>query len=273
MADQTKYQTLTSFFAYPFGIAPDESEVLRLAKNYESYRNNYKIRLKGICQIDDVFYYHIIVPSESQKTKYLGNYSYDVVIRFFAENPAVKAMQSLGQYYVQFYSNCPSFMFTYAYIYKQEGYLIEALYDKLDPDYINVPPTKTNPSMKKCYDKSIYMATRFLLENPWGYLSKNSINTLWGVKKDQEKFFEDISDFKSVKLDQEVINEEKKLQKQTTAKGRNQIKRNLRKIDKKIAAHNKVSGSPAIHTIKKINGEAHIVRKKGARRTTQRRRK
>ena len=202
-----KYQTLTEFVVSPFGN--------RDVQKYDEYESKYKefilsnrIRVYGMCIVEGSYYFHIKVPSES-KTSKDGKYEYDVVIRFFTENTDISKEGHLRNYNIQFFSNSPSFIYKYAYLYKKEGYLINALYNKLDPSYFNTPPEKSNPDMKLSYDKSIYFACRYLSDKQFRYLDKKG--HILNKKIDSKKFFSNISDFKSIKMDQAILSEEKKL--------------------------------------------------------------
>ena len=201
----SKYQTLSGFLLAPFKNANVEKDVTYDSK-YRNFVSSNKIRVFAMCEIEDSYFIHVKIPSESQKN---NKYEYDVVIRFFTDNPEIKTQGTLANYFVQFFSNSPSFMYQYAYLYNKEGFLIKALYDKLDADYIDVPPEKTNSNMNKSYDKSIYFACRYLSEQKFRYLNKKG--HLVSKKVDEKKFFSNISDFKSVKVDQALLSEEKKL--------------------------------------------------------------
>ena len=84
--------------------------------------------------------------------------------------------------------------------------MIKELYDKLDPEYADKMPEKTNSDMKVSYDKSIFFACKYLSDLRFKYLNK--IGPLQRRKKTPEKFFSDISDFKSVKFDQDLMKTE-----------------------------------------------------------------
>ena len=149
----SKYQTLSGFLIAPFHDRSNLEKDVTYDSKYKAFVSSNKIRIFAMCVIEDSYYIHVKIPSESQKN---GKYEYDVVIRFFTDNPEILKQDTLRHYYIQFFSNSPSFMYQYAYLYKKEGFLIEALYDKIDADYIDTPPEKTNASMKTSYDKSIY---------------------------------------------------------------------------------------------------------------------
>lgn len=214
-----KYQTISDFLAMPFHKPSDLQKDVTYETKYRSMVAGDRIKYNGFCEVEDSFYLHVKIPSESQKD---GNYMYDVVIRFFTDNPEVAREKHLRNYFIQFFSNSPSFMYQYAYLYNKEGFLIEALYDKLDPDYIDTPPEKTNKNMVMGYDKSIYFACKFLTDKKFRYLEKGGFGSL--KKKNSSTFFREISDFRSIKLDQQIMSEEKKLSRVLDSKSPKQRK-------------------------------------------------
>lgn len=266
----SKYQTLEGFLFSPFHKTESHKQKdLEYDTKYRSYVDSNKITIAGMCEIENSVFIHIKIPSESQ-----NGYSYDVIIRFFSTDPSILAQTHLRNYYIQFFSNSPSFMYQYAYLYNKEGFLIEALYDKLDPDYIDKAPEKTNVNMTISYDKSIYFACRFLSDNKFKYLNKHGV--IQRKKKPSSKFFRDITDFKSVKFDQYVLVEEKKLSKQLEKKSPKQNtgtrKTNDKNADKKTATKS-TSQVSSITRITKTSGKSKIVsggRKAATRSTTKR---
>ena len=204
----TPYQTLNEFLTNPFGLGADP-------KNFEynkKFRDLYaqkKIYCENLVEMEDGTYmFHIVVPSESQDKMH-----YDVVIQFFTDNDEIAKSNSLSRYYIQFYSNCPSFMYQYAALYRVHGYLIEALYEKMDPEFAHTLPDKANPKYKMGYDKSIFFACRFLQENQYSILRKNAMVFYHRVKPKQ--FFNSIKDYQEIKSDSELYNLEKSLAKET----------------------------------------------------------
>ena len=252
-----KYQTINEFLLSPFGISSDVNKDSTYNTKYLSFVSSNKIRLYAVCEIEESFYYHIKIPSESHKNE---NYEYDVVIRFFTDDSNIANDTHLRRYNIQFFSNSPSFMYQYAYLYKKEGFLIEALYDKLDADYIDTPPEKTNANMVKSYDKSIYFACKFLTDAKFKYLEKNGVINL--KKIDKRKFFQNISDFKSVRMDQALISEERKIQNILKKKSKNFGKDNNKKLANKSTS---LRGKSSINVLKKKTGKAKITGKKPIR--------
>lgn len=255
---RSKYQTLGQFILAPFNNTNSLEKDTKYSAMYQKYRGSNRIRIASTTEIEGAFYYNIKIPSESQE----GN-EYDVVIRFFTDKPYVKTETHLRNYYIQFYSNSPSFIYQYAYVYKQRGYLIEELYKKLDADYINTPPTKTNSDLKLDYDKSIYFACRFLASEKFKFLSK--VSTMLFFKKRPDVFFNSIQDFRSKKIEQDIAIEEKKLKNELGGVEKRRAKRNIKKLEeeknnlsnhriggiKKITAggrKSKITGKKASHS-------------------------
>ena len=210
---RSKYQTLNQFILSPFYDSNSIEKDTKYSTRYNKYIMNKSIYVKAICEIEGSWYYHIRVPSEGSD----GRIEYDVIIRFFTDKDFVKFEGHLRNYYIQFFSNSPGFIYKYAYVYNQRGYLIEILANKLNPEALTQPPDKSNANQSLSYDSTIYFACRFLSKDT---LSK--VSGVLGKKVSPNVFFSNISDFNSVKIENEIINEEKKLQrelKENTPKG------------------------------------------------------
>ena len=260
-----KYQTLADFMRRPFHKAPDYSRDSSYEKTYKDFVSKNKIYLKACTIIGDSYYLHLKIPSESLADK---GQEYDVVVRFFTDDPNVLNQPDLNLYYIQFFSNSPGFIYHYAYLYKKNGYLIEDLFEKIDGEFENKPPSKTNPKGVMSYDKSIYLATRYLYETRFRMLHKRGFLLFKNISSD--KFFRNINDFETVKFDQTIISEEKKLQKELSKAGSPQIKQKSLISAKKTAGHSAVTkaSSASITVVKKKNGSAKIITKKKAGKST-----
>lgn len=256
----SKYQTLNGFILSPFRNTESLERDTKFNDLYRKFTTEHSIQLYAMCVVEDSYYIHIKIPSDSQKD---GKYTYDVIIRFFTDSDEVLRQNHLKNYFVQFYSNSPSFIYQYAYLYKKEGYLIDTLYDKLDKDYMDKPPEKTNSNMHLSYDKSIYVACRFLSEMKFRYLNKTG--PLIMKKKDKNKFFNDVSDFQSVKFDQELMAEERKLSKVVNNRKRG-IKQSSSTTGKKVASTS-TSKNKSITIVGKKGGKSKVIKKTGTRST------
>ena len=204
-----QYQTLDEFLREPFGRQDLLDKITDYESRYQIYLRDNKIRLVAYTEVEGSYYLHVTVPSESAKEE---SYRYDVVLRFFTTSDRIRKESSLRNYYVQFFSNSPSFIYKYAVLYKKHGALIEFLYSKMNPEYADTLPEKSNKAMEISFDKSIYFATRYLSQHKFRYLTKMGI--LLQKKRSQKVFFAGIRDFETVKLERMLIAEEKKLQKE-----------------------------------------------------------
>ena len=193
-----KYQTIAEFLRSPFGTISRNDKLTKYNSLYMS--NTSKIILNAYTKIEESYYFHVKIPSESQKD---GNVYYDVVIRFFTDKPDVQKSTNLRDYYIQFFSNSPGFIYNYAVLYKNKGYLIESLYTKLDPRYFDKLPVKTNSKLELSYDKSIYFACRFLNEHKLKVLNKVGVSL--GKRMQPDAFFKEIKDFQSVKIENALL--------------------------------------------------------------------
>lgn len=247
-----QHQTLAQFMRSPFGTPTREKEA-EYSRKYHEYKVNRKIDLVGYTTIEDSYYYHIKIPSESKE----GRIQYDVVVRFFSDNEEIKKEKTLVNYYVQFFSNSPSFIYKYAVLYKNEGFLIDTMYDKLDPKYKDTLPEKTNPNMQLSYDRSIYFACRYLSEMRFRALTKYGI--ILNHKISKQKFFQNISSFESSQIASDLDTFEKRTEKEA--------KKILADYEEKIKERRKnvktsTKSTTAIKKINKIAKKAKIKAKK-----------
>ena len=204
-----KYQTISDFIASPFHHSGgDAVELARLEDTYNRISREGKIRIVHACKVVDSYFIHIKLESESTG----GGSMYDVVIKFFTDSEKIAKDAHLRNYYIQFFSNSPSFIYKYAYLYNKHGYLIEALYNKLDSDYINTAPSTSNEKMRLSYDKSLYCACRYLADTKASHIAKSGQYLTHLV--DINTFFSGISDFKSIKFEQALIKAEKRVLKE-----------------------------------------------------------
>ena len=123
---------------------------------------------------NDIYYAHLKIPSEV-----VPKFYYDVVARFSPtkENKKLGVQKSsLLDYDVQFYSNDPNFVFTFAHAFRRHDMLIKDLDNKMSVAAIKKKPTEKNPSDELGYVKSLY----FL------YLAMKKLNLFSKVKWEAE---------------------------------------------------------------------------------------
>lgn len=200
------HQTLKEFIEAPFGV-PNMSKNLKYEDRYQSYKRNNKIKIESSIEFEKNFFIHLKVPSESQEKMF-----YDVVIQFFTTDDKIERQLTVENYYVQFFSNSPGFVYKYATLYKLQGYLIESLYGKFDSGTLEILPDKSNSSYELYYDSSIYYACRYLLDNKLTTLGKLTLKLF--KTKSVESFFGDIQDTESMSIQRQINDVEKSLRKE-----------------------------------------------------------
>ena len=105
----------------------------------------------------NAYYAHFKIPSETIK-----NFYYDVVIKFTADARVGDAGRDLFKYAVQFYSNDPSFVYTYAYVFNKNDMFIRELTDRMIRDSLRRPPKEKNPHQNTGYVKTLVFAYLYM---------------------------------------------------------------------------------------------------------------
>lgn len=207
----------------------------------------------------EIIYYHVLITTEATDR----DNTYDVILRFAPTSHADINDKSIKNYEIRFFSNCPSFTYTYAYVAKLNGILVDELSNKYSQTVLKFPPVSRNPGLIFNYEKSTYFACKFLLESR-ELLNKSYINAK-GIK-----FTKNI--FKVIRTDS-VIEEEIK-------RSRNKAKENA-KIQKREKNQNNINKGSRItsygnskNTVKKpavnyIKSKQPIGKKNGSKRSTK----
>lgn len=101
------------------------------------------------------YYVHFKIPSEV-----VPKFYYDTIIRFIPpkDQGSIRLERTLSNYDVQFYSNDPSFVFTFAHAFRKHGMLINDLDTKMSKIAIKEKAAERNPEDQVGYVKSIYFA-------------------------------------------------------------------------------------------------------------------
>lgn len=162
----------------------------------------------------DEYYIHLKIPSEE-----IERFYYDVVIQFYTTNNIYRTENSLEDYSVRFYSNDPSFIFTYFNVFMKHDMLIRCLKGKAPKVAIKQSPDIRNPYQTPGYVKAIYFAYLFMRLKNLFFKQFYQMNG--------EKFTEAALATK-VRHATEVIDERQELQKKKQAEKR-AINKNLPK--------------------------------------------
>lgn len=189
------------------------------------------------------FYFHIFIPSETEREN-----DYDVVIELSDPLGDFTKDITLNRYVMRVFSNCPSFVFTYAYVFNKYGMLIDDLRDKYTDIVFDNEPDIKNPGQIINFEKSIYFACKYLsthktLLNKITLANTSSI----GMKKNFEKIRTTDTILKEIKKENNRISEEKRNKnKPNTRKAKKEDKNRMTPVNKttgshRVAPHAKVS--------------------------------
>lgn len=104
---------------------------------------------------DEDYYIHFKIPSEV-----IDKFYYDIVIRFYLlpESATYKMDTNLNNYDVQFYSNDPSFVFSFAYAFNKHDAFVDDLKFKISKVALTQEAAVRNPQSQLGYVKAFYFA-------------------------------------------------------------------------------------------------------------------
>jgi hypothetical protein len=131
-----------------------------LGASYEKLKTNPLFKL-NVFNYKEGLLIHVAVPSE----KY--DLWYDVLLQLIDYKEEDKPVDDKSLKNIKFltYSNCPSFVFTYAYVFNKRNLLIADTISKYEKEIFNRPPYQRNYYNIVNIEKSLYFAIRFVLEN------------------------------------------------------------------------------------------------------------
>lgn len=99
---------------------------------------------------------HIKVPSRK-----IDDLFYDVLLEF--DITGAGNYTSVSSLPMRVFSNCPSFTFTYAYVFAKNGDIIDWCKSKYTKKVIKKRPEERNPYELVSYERSIYLAIKYIL--------------------------------------------------------------------------------------------------------------
>lgn len=130
------------------------------------YLQNIKPELvcKAIKIKNDYFVYFQI-PSESNSEYPSDKVHYDVILQLVPPNASWLESENLRDFDVKVYSNCPSFTFTFTYVYYKQGALINMPHGAYTRKALNTKPVTRNPLLLYGIEKSLWFAICYMDEN------------------------------------------------------------------------------------------------------------
>lgn len=185
--------TFLDYISNPMGIKN------AVYSNREMYKKLYqekldKILVREVGRIkyylyknssQDEYYIHMKIPSEV-----VPNFYYDTIIKFFTTDQTISLSNSLKKYFVKFYSNDPSFVYTFAYAIFKNDLFIKELLPRMSKEAVKKIAKEKNPKADVGYVKSIYFA--YLLIDQYNLFSKDIFNNTC-IEYSQKKLLSSIT--------------------------------------------------------------------------------
>lgn len=158
----------------------------------------------------DDYFIHVTIPSEGEGRKN----TYDVVLHFIAKDEDMeedfKSDKNINRYFVKFFSNNPSFVFTYAYAFNINNMFVKELGDRYHNVVLSSPPVQRNTAEIISYEKSIFFACYHLLENN-KYLNKVVLDAE-AIPFDKKRFVSTIRTSDTIMM--EIKKEDRRLERE-----------------------------------------------------------
>lgn len=130
---------------------------------YESLLRKYDDFKYTIYKEADAYFIHFLIPTESRRRN-----NYDVVVQLSnSDNPAEDFSQesTVKNYHIRLFSNCPSFVYTYAYVFREYDKNIPQLDNKFRDEAIHNNPVTRNPGEIISFEKSTYFACKYIVDH------------------------------------------------------------------------------------------------------------
>ena len=139
--------------------------------------------MKNVAIDGKKYYVHYVIGNESDDREN----NYDVIIEFFPKNRIVATESTVKNYNIKFFTNIPSFVFTFAYVYNEKGLLSEEFKNKYNSKVFKMKPKEKNPYKIVNYDKALYFTLLDFTKDAGvkynkGYLSSKKNCTLSQLK-------------------------------------------------------------------------------------------
>ena len=192
---------------------------------YSEKWNTIRLRENGLILYtlykgNEEYFIHFKIPSEV-----VPKFYYDTILRFYppknGKEEAIKS-RTLNNYDVQFYSNDPSFCFTFAHAFNKNGLFIKDLESKMIEKCLKQKAVEKNPKDEVGYVKSLYFAyletkeKGLMLKSKWEVMAKPYSKKVWNIVVEHAY---DVVERRQ-KLGQEIAEKERKEKKKSENKAK-----------------------------------------------------
>jgi hypothetical protein len=118
-----------------------------------------------VIKIKNDYFVYFQIPSESNSEYPSDKVHYDVILQLVPPNASWLESENLRDFDVRVYSNCPSFTFTFTYVYYKQGALINMPHGAYTRKALNTKPVTRNPLLLYGIEKSLWFAICYMDEN------------------------------------------------------------------------------------------------------------
>ena len=171
----------------------------------------------------DNYFILVKIPSESNTEYKSDKIFYDVIIELLPPNKSYLNNESVRDYDVRVYSNCPSFTYTFTYVYYKKDALIKMPKGAYTRKALSKAPKVRNPLLLFGIEKTLWFTICYIDKNK---LFKRS--NLEALVKDDSKLKDLIKEHKIIGQDQKLEEVMARTKKFST------IKKKENKIDDRI---------------------------------------
>lgn len=187
------------------------------------------------------YYIHFKIPSEKIKGIY-----YDTVIEFYTDQHSAELSRNLNNYYVRFYSNDPSFVFTFAHAFRANDMLIKDLECKMSKKALKEVAKEKNPKNEVGYVKSIFFA--YLLMKQYGLFEKVQFKSY--AKQYNPRTFKDQITHADQKIEERINAVEKEAKEKRVEKQKEKVAQQQNRREQNPMF---INSSPKVSSVKKVN--------------------
>lgn len=154
----------------------------------------------------NVYYIFCKIPSESNN-KYPSNHIfYDVIFELSPPNKAAEESDNIRDYDVKVFSNCPSFVYSFTYVYFKKKALVNMPKGFYTRKAISVAPKTRNPLLLFGIEKTLWFTVCYMDANKYW---KRSV--LESMITEKDTFKNVIKDFEIVSQDHKISEVEMRL--------------------------------------------------------------
>lgn len=195
----------------------------------ENLQKRYLVNIEpNITTVDavkekDNYFILVKIPSESNTEYKSDKIFYDVIIELSPPNKSYLNNESVRDYDVRVYSNCPSFTYTFTYVYYKKDALIKMPKGAYTRKALSKAPKVRNPLLLFGIEKTLWFAIC--------YIDKNKLFR----RSNLEALIKDDSKLKDLIKEHKIIGQDQKLEEvMARTKKFSTIKKKENKIDDRI---------------------------------------